>query len=67
MTHELTLNQLDKEEMKKKKSIAMKAMIQGESEESNGEDDKESEISFLARNIGRFMRKKNLFPKKKQR
>ena len=29
MTHELTLNQLDEEEMKKKKSIALKAAIQG--------------------------------------
>ena len=66
MTHELTLNQLDKEEMKKKKSIALKAVIQGESEESDDEDDKESEISLLAKKIGRFMRKKNLFHRKKQ-
>ena len=30
MTHELTLNQLEEEEVKKKKSIALAAEIQGE-------------------------------------
>ena len=65
MTHELTLNQLDEKEMKKKISIALKAVIQGESEESNDEDNEKSEIFLLARKIGKFMRKKKSFPRNK--
>ena len=54
-----------KEEMKKKKSIALQVAVQEESEDSSKEEENESDIALLARKLRKFMRKKKLFPKKK--
>ena len=51
--------------MKKKKSIALVAEIQGEGEESSEEDKSESEVAFLVRKIKNFMRKKKSVPRRR--
>ena len=65
MTHELALNQHNEEELKKKKSITLKDVVQEESEESDDKDESEPEIALLDRKIRRFMRKKKTFARKK--
>ena len=55
MTYELVLNQHIEEESKKKKSIALKATIQEESEESSYEEESESDVAFLARKLRKFV------------
>ena len=65
MTHELTLNQDIEEELKMKKSIALKVAIQGDSEESSYEEESESDVAFLAKKLRKFMRKKKSLPRKK--
>ena len=62
MTHELTLNQQEEEEVKKKKFNALVAEIR---EESSDEDKSELEVAFLTRNIKNFMRKKKSVPRKR--
>ena len=64
MTHELKLNQLneDEDEMKKKKFIALPAMIQRESDEDSEEN---IEISLIVRKVRNFMKKKIYYPRKK--
>ena len=64
MTHELKLNQLneDEDEIRKKKPIALLAVIQGESDEASEEN---IEISLLVRKVRNFMKKKNNYPRKK--
>ena len=62
MTHELNVNQEKEEEVKKKKSIALKA-IAIHKEESDSEEDFENDegMAMIARRFKKFMRrKKNL-------
>ena len=70
MTHEISLYQHMKEELKKKKEkgVAFKADIEGESDKNN--EDVESELSdhemaFLVRKFRNFMRKRKNFSRKK--
>ena len=65
MIHELTLNQQEKEEVKKRKPIALVAKIQEGKEESSEEEKNESEVAFLAKKIRNFMRKKKVAPRKR--
>ena len=65
MTDEFTLNQHIEEELKKKKSIALKVAIQEETEESSYEEESELDVAFLARKLRKFMRKKKSLPRKK--
>ena len=65
MTHELTLNQKEEEEAKKRKTIALATEIQGEDKESSKDDRSDSDIAFLARKIRNFMRKKRKAPRRK--
>ena len=57
MTHELTLNQQEEKEVKKKKSIALAAKIKEEVREDSEDDRSDSEVTLLARRIRNFMRK----------
>ena len=65
MTHELTLNQHIEDDMKRKKSIALKEIVQEESENNSEEEESELEMALLARRFRKFIRRNRSFPKKK--
>ena len=65
MTHELILNQQEKEKVKKKKIIALATEITKEDRKNSEDDRSDSEVVLLARRIKNFMRKKRIAPRKK--
>ena len=51
LTHDLTLNQHLEEESKRKKTMALKIVIQEESIDRSSEDESETDVALLARKL----------------
>ena len=67
ITHELTLQHRTKDELKKKKSIALKAAMEDLDEPSSDEAIKDEQLGMLVRKFKKYMGRRNRFNKRNPR
>ena len=59
ITHELTLQHRNEDELKKKKSIALKAIMEDENELSSDETIKDEQLGMIVRKFNRYIGRRN--------
>ena len=67
ITHELTLQHRTEDELKKKKSIALKAAMEDVEEPSSDETLKDEQLGMLVRRFNKYMGRRNRFNKRNPR
>ena len=67
ITHELTLQHRNEDELKKKKSIALKAAMEEKEELSSEETLKDEQLGMLVRKFKKYMGRRNKFNKRNPR
>ena len=67
ITHELTLQHRNEDELKKKKSIALKAAMEEKEELSSEETLKDEQLGMLVRKFKKYMGRSNKFNRRNPR